>query len=62
MENESKKLTGLDQYSFSRYGKAFEVFPRILAENCGIDSNEFLAKMIAGNNGDVAKGLNILTG
>lgn len=62
LENESKKLTGLDQYSFSRYAKAFEVFPRILAENCGINSNEFLAKMIAANSGDVAKGLNILTG
>ena len=55
-------MTGLDQYSFSRYAKAFEVFPRILAENCGINSNEFLAKMIAANSGDVAKGLNILTG
>jgi len=24
-------LTGLDQYSYSRFAKAFEVFPRILA-------------------------------
>lgn len=39
LEAESKKLTGLDQYSFSRFAKAFEVFPRILAENCGINAN-----------------------
>lgn len=38
------------------------MFPRILAENCGINSNEFVAKMISANTGDVAKGLNILTG
>jgi T-complex protein 1 subunit theta len=62
LEAESKKLTGLDQYSFSRYAKAFEVFPRILAENCGINANDFLAKMISANAGDVAKGLNILNG
>jgi len=31
LEAESKKLTGLDQYGFSRFAKAFEVFPRILA-------------------------------
>ena len=38
------------------------MFPRILAENCGINANEFLAKMITANSGDVPKGLNILTG
>lgn len=62
LEAESKTVTGLDQYSFSRFAKAFEVFPRILAENCGINANEFVAKMISANSGDVPKGLNITTG
>lgn len=55
-------MTGLDQYSFSRFAKAFEVFPRILAENCGINANEFVAKMITANSGGIPKGLNVLTG
>lgn len=63
LEAEAKKLTGLDQYSYSRFAKAFEVFPRILAENSGINSNEFLTKMISANReGESAKGLNIVTG
>lgn len=39
LEAEAKKLTGLDQYSYSRYAKAFEIFPRILAENAGVNAN-----------------------
>ena len=61
LEAEAKKLTGLDQYSYDRYAKSFEVFPRILAENSGINSNDFVAKMITGNL-EESKGLNILNG
>ncbi len=38
------------------------MFPRILAENCGINANEFVAKMITANTGETHKGLNVLTG
>lgn len=63
LQAESKKLTGLDQYSYSRFAKAFEVFPRILAENSGLNSSEFVTKMISANISDSApKGLNIITG
>jgi len=56
-------LTGLDQYSYSRFAKAFEVFPRILAENCGLNSNEIVPKMISANTDDSdPKGINILNG
>ena len=61
LEAEAKKLTGLDQYSYSRYAKAFEIFPRILAENAGINANEFVPKMISANETE-PKGLNILNG
>lgn len=61
LENEAKKLTGLDQYSYSRYAKAFEVFPRILAENAGLNANEFVPKMITANETE-PRGLNIVTG
>jgi len=62
LEAEAKKLTGLDQYSYSRFAKAFEVFPRILAENSGINANDFVAKMISANSNDVARGINITNG
>lgn len=39
LEAEAKKLTGLDQYSYNRFAKAFEIFPRILAENSGVNAN-----------------------
>lgn len=61
LEAEAKKLTGLDQYSYSRYAKAFEVFPRILSENAGLNANEFVPKMISANETE-PKGLNIVTG
>jgi T-complex protein 1 subunit theta len=37
------------------------VFPRILAENAGLNANEFVPKMITANQ-EEPKGLNILTG
>lgn len=49
LEAEAKKLTGLDQYSYSRYAKAFEIFPRILAENAGVNANDFVPKMVTAN-------------
>ena len=54
-------MTGLDQYSYSRYAKAFEVFPRILSENAGLNSNEFVPKMITANESE-PQGLNIISG
>ena len=54
-------MTGLDQYSYSRYAKAFEIFPRILAENAGVNANEFVPKMITANEAE-PRGLNIANG
>ena len=39
-------MTGLDQYSYSRFAKAFEVFPRILAENSGVNATEKGLKLL----------------
>jgi len=61
LEDEAKKLTGLDQYSYSRFAKAFEVFPRILAENSGVNANEIVPKMISSNSSE-PHGLNIFKG
>ncbi len=61
LEAEAKKLTGLDQYSYNRFAKAFEIFPRILAENSGLNANEIVPKLISANEQEPT-GLNVLTG
>ena len=35
LETYANTITTLDQYAFRQYAKAFEIFPRILAENAG---------------------------
>ena len=42
-------MTGLDQYSYSRFAKALEVFPRFLAEYSGVYANEMVPKLITAN-------------
>lgn len=51
LEHEASLLKGLDQYSFNKFAKAFEVFPRILAENAGLNSNETITKLYTANVG-----------
>ncbi|CZR61389.1 probable component of chaperonin-containing T-complex [Phialocephala subalpina] len=39
------KTPGLAQYSIRKYGEAFEVIPRTLAESAGIDATEVLSRL-----------------
>ncbi|KAI0535638.1 T-complex protein 1 subunit theta [Xylaria digitata] len=39
------KTSGLPQYSIRKYGEAFEVIPRTLAESAGLDATEVLSKL-----------------
>ncbi|KAF2001627.1 T-complex protein 1 [Amniculicola lignicola CBS 123094] len=39
------KTPGLSQYSIRKYGEAFEVIPRTLAESAGLDGTETLARL-----------------
>ncbi|KAF2714685.1 T-complex protein 1 [Pleomassaria siparia CBS 279.74] len=39
------KTPGLSQYSIRKYGEAFEVIPRTLAESAGLDATEVLSKL-----------------
>ncbi|KAM7193630.1 putative T-complex protein 1 subunit theta [Rhypophila sp. PSN 637] len=41
------KTQGLAQYSIKKYGEAFEVVPRTLAESAGLDATEVLSKLYA---------------
>ena len=48
----AKTQPGLDQYAVEKFGQAFEVIPRTLAENAGLKAEELIAKMYA----ETAKG------
>lgn len=45
LEQEANQLKGLDQYSYNRFAKSFEVIPRILIENAGLNANEMISKL-----------------
>ncbi|KAI9767994.1 MAG: T-complex protein 1 subunit theta [Geoglossum simile] len=40
-----EKTPGLPQYAIKKYGEAFEVIPRTLAESAGLDSTEVLSRL-----------------
>ncbi|KAF2763386.1 T-complex protein 1 [Pseudovirgaria hyperparasitica] len=40
-----EKTSGLTQYSIKKYGEAFEVIPRTLAESAGLDATEVLSRL-----------------
>jgi T-complex protein 1 subunit theta len=41
----AKCQPGLDQYAVERFGQAFEIIPRTLAENAGLNAEEIIAKL-----------------
>ncbi|KAM3146229.1 hypothetical protein pb186bvf_001574 [Paramecium bursaria] len=45
LENEANKIKSLDQYAYRQYAQSFEIIPRILVENAGLNQNEVLAKL-----------------
>lgn len=56
----AEKTPGLDQYSIKKFGTAFEVIPRTLAENAGLDSTEVISEMYtAHNSGKTTIGVDI---
>lgn len=53
-------LIGLEQYSVKKYASALQSFVKVFSENCGLKSNEVLAKLIAEHtNGKSTIGFNI---
>lgn len=52
LEEFASKIKGLDQYSYNNFARAFEVIPRILADNAGLNSNEIISSMYALNGKD----------
>ncbi|KAJ3044357.1 T-complex protein 1 subunit theta [Rhizophlyctis rosea] len=42
-----EKTPGMNQYGIKKFAEAFEVIPRTLAENAGLDSTEIISKLYA---------------
>lgn len=45
-----EKTPGLSQYAIKKYGEAFEVVPRTIAESAGLDATEVLSNLYAAHN------------
>jgi T-complex protein 1 subunit theta len=55
-------ITTLDQYAFRQYAKAFEIFPRILAENAGQNADLILTKLYSNLSNNVVPGIDVDNG
>jgi T-complex protein 1 subunit theta len=58
----AKTQPGLDQYAIEKFGQAFEVIPRTLAENAGLKAEDIIAKLYAETNKNKAAGLDVADG
>jgi T-complex protein 1 subunit theta len=50
------KTPGLSQYAIRKYGEAFEVIPRTLAESAGLDATEVLSKLYTAHSPTLSTG------
>ena len=58
----AKEIKTLDQYAIEAFGESFEVIPRTIMENSGINVNEKLATLRAKNSKNPLLGINVKTG
>ncbi len=47
LQTYAKTQPGLDQYAVEKFGQAFEVIPRTLAENAGLNAEDIIAKLFS---------------
>jgi len=53
-------IPGLEQYAIKKFAEAFEVVPRVMAENAGVKATELVSKLYAAhNNGEKNIGFDI---
>ena len=62
LEEQGNHIKGLDSYAYKKFAAAFEVIPRILSDNAGLDASEIITKLYARNNGKEQFGLDIEDG
>ncbi|TNV81127.1 hypothetical protein FGO68_gene11350 [Halteria grandinella] len=62
LQKYAKTQPGLDQYALEKFGQAFEVIPRTLAENAGLKAEEIIAKLYAVTADSKTSGLDVSDG
>ena len=62
IETLANSKTGLKQYSCMKYGQAFEIIPKILVDNAGLDSNVQLPTLLTLNTEETSKGVDVFNG
>lgn len=62
LQTYAKTQPGLDQYALEKFGQAFEVIPRTLAENAGLKAEEIIAKLYAETVKSKTAGLDVSDG
>jgi len=45
LEDLANSIKTLDQYAVRQFGKSFEIIPRILAENAGLNADNIISKL-----------------
>ena len=56
----ARKETGLAQYAIAKFGTSLELFPRMLAENAGLNATEIVSQLYAAHAaGDSKAGINV---
>lgn len=59
----SFKETGLDQYAIAKFAESFEMIPRTLAENAGLNAMEIISSLYAEHaNGNAKVGIDLVEG
>jgi len=61
LQSEAKSLEDLSQYAFNRFALSFEIIPRILSDNAGLNSNEIIPRLNTANKTE-PYGINIEAG
>jgi len=51
LQKVAESTPGLDQYAIKKYAESFEVVPRVLAENAGLDSTSLISTLYAAHQG-----------
>jgi len=62
LDEHANTITSLDQYSVRQFGKAFEIIPRILAENAGLNGDTILSKLYSSHSTANMTGIDVEKG
>jgi len=57
--NKASECSGLKQYPIRKFAEAFQIIPRLLAQNAGLDATEALSNIIAAHQKGENKGINL---